>query len=162
MASLTPWRRSEGQRGSGQAPVTQLRSDWDRLFDRFLDDFWTPSGNGGGASLPIEVKETDDALVLQAEIPGMDPKDIDISLTGDVLTISGQKSEEQDEERARYHYTERRYGFFQRSIRLPLPVEPDSVEAESKNGLLMITLRKAESQRPKRIEVKGGGESTKR
>jgi HSP20 family protein len=157
MTSLTPWKRSDDRGSSGNAPVTQLRSDWDRMFDRFLDDVWGPaaSGFGAGAGLPLDVMETDDALVLRAEIPGMDPKDIEIDLAGDVLTIAGQKTEEHKEERARYHHTERRYGSFRRSIRLPLPVEPDGVEAELKNGLLEITLRKAESLRPRRIEVKG-------
>lgn len=154
MKTLIPRKQSEVQR-SGSTPFSQLRSDWDRLFDRFLDDAWGPVGGSAGGGLPLDVLETDGELILQVEIAGVDPQDLDVSLSGDVLTISGQKREEEMQERARYHLAERRYGSFQRHLRLPIPVEPDSVDAQCKHGLLTVTLRKAESLRPRKISVKG-------
>jgi HSP20 family protein len=155
--NITPWKRSEIQRTpASTAPVAQLRSNWDRLFDSFLDDFWGVPANGAQYAPALDILETEDQLVIEVEIPGIDANDVEINLAGDVLTIAAQKAERPSEERARYHHTERRYGSFQRIVRLPLPVEPQNVEAESKNGLLVITLRKAESLRPKKISVKGG------
>ena len=155
MNSLIPWKRGEIQKTAPvAAPFTQLRSDWDRLFDRFLDDFWGPSTTASVQGLPLDVSETDMELVVRAEVPGIDPKDIEVSLSGDVLVISGRKAEEREEERARYHHTERRFGSFQRSLRLPIPVEPEHVQAAYKNGVLTVTLRKAESLRPRKIEIR--------
>ena len=156
MNMLTHWKRSESQTTPvSTAPVSQLRSNWDRLFDNFLDDLWGLPVNGAQYAPALDILETNDELIIQVEIPGVDAKDVEISLAGDVLTIAGQKVAQTNEERMRYHYTERRYGSFQRILRLPLPVEPQHVDAASKNGLLVITLRKAESLRPKKISVKG-------
>lgn len=154
MNTLIPWKRGEIQSTTSAAPFTQMRSDWDRLFDRFLDDVWGPAGTSSSRGLVLDVSETDDALIVRAEIPGIDPKDVDVNLAGDVLTISGQKAEESGEERSRYHHTERRFGSFQRSLRLPVPVEAGGVEAECRNGLLTVTLRKAEALRPKKIAIR--------
>ena len=153
MNTLIPWKRGDVQRSS-TAPFSQMRSDWDRLFDRLLDDVWAPAAGAPSGGLPLDVIETDNELVLQLEVPGVDPQNLDVSLSGDVLTISGHKVEERIEERSRHHLAERRYGSFQRSLRLPVPVEAESVEAKSQNGLLTVTLRKAESLRPRKISVK--------
>jgi HSP20 family protein len=91
---------------------------------------------------------------VRAEVPGIDPKDIEVNLSGEVLTITGRKLDEEVEERSRYHHSERRFGSFQRGIRLPMPVEPDAVAADYKNGVLTVTLRKAEALRPKKIAIK--------
>lgn len=156
MNTLIPWKRHEAQRNpASTAPVSQLRSDWDRFFDRFLDDFWGVPLTGAAYAPPLDILETDDELILTVEIPGIETKDVEISLSGDVLTIAGQKLELPADERARYHRMERRHGSFERNVRLPIPVEPQDVRAESRNGLLVITLRKAESQRPRKIPVKG-------
>ena len=153
---LTPWKHSEIQRTPASAtPVTQLRSNWDRLFDSFLDDFWGTPVNSSQYAPALDILETSDELVLQIEIPGVEAKDVEINLSGDVLSISGQKLDQSNEQRMRYHHAERRYGSFQRTVRLPMPVEPEHVQAESKNGLLVISLRKAESLRPKKISIKG-------
>jgi HSP20 family protein len=159
MNMLTPWKRPQSPQTqstpASTTPVTQLRSNWDRLFDNFLDDFWGMPVNGAQYAPALDILETENELILQVEIPGIDAKDVEINLAGDVLTIAGEKVSQSSEQRSRYHHTERRYGSFQRVVRLPLPVEPQEVQAEAKNGLLVITLRKAESQRPKKISVKG-------
>ena len=153
--STMPWRKSDGPRSSG-SQFTQLRSDWDRMLDRVLDDFL--GGTTGGQArreMPLDVIETDGELSIKVELPGLEPENVDVSLAGDVLTIQGQKQEERNEETSRYHLTERRYGSFQRSIPLPTPVEPESVAAEMRNGLLTITLKKSEATRPRKISVRG-------
>jgi HSP20 family protein len=84
----------------------------------------------------------------------MDPKDINISATGDVLTVSGEKKREREEKEHDYHLAERSYGKFSRSVRLPSTVNPDRVEASYKDGILTLTLGKKEQAKTKRIEVK--------
>ena len=84
----------------------------------------------------------------------MDPKDLDISVTGDVLTISGEKKREREEKEQNYHLVERSYGKFSRSVRLPSTVDPDRVEASYKDGILTITLDKTKQAKIKKIEVK--------
>src|SRR6187551_3673591 len=100
MNMLTPWKRTQGQSTSGSTlPVTQLRSNWDRLFDSFLDDFWGVPVNGAQYAPPLDILETENELILQVELPGIDAKDVEINLAGDVLTIAGQKVSQSSEER---------------------------------------------------------------
>ncbi len=157
MTNLMPWRRIGNQRNGAilNAPVSQMRLDWDRLFDRVLDDAWNPSAEFSRA-LPLDVSETEEQIRVRAELPGMDPKEIEIELTGDVLTISGQKVEETEAEEGTRHFSERQFGSFRRSMKLPCAIEPDRVEAEYKNGVLSIRLEKADTVRPKRIPVTAG------
>lgn len=160
MTSLIPWKRIEGPRNGDLrvTPVSQMRWDWDRMFDRILDDVWTPPANST-LGPPLDVHETDEFLCVEAEVPGMDPDKLDISLTGDILALSGEKVDESEFDKAESngrirHYSERRYGSFQRSIKLPCPVDPERVSAEHRNGVVTITLQKASTVRPKRIAVK--------
>jgi HSP20 family protein len=133
--------------------VTKLRSEMDRLWDdyfgsgrrAFKPEIWVPS---------VDVSETDDKIVVKAEIPGMDSKDIDISLSGDILTIKGEKKSEREETKENYHLVERSYGTFARSLRLPVGVEADKIEAAYKQGVLTVTCPKKEEVKPKAIEIK--------
>jgi HSP20 family protein len=130
-----------------------MRREMDRIWDRFSKDFssstveqhWNPS---------LDLAETEDGLVAEIEVPGINPEDIDISVTGDTLAITGEKKQKADKTGKNYHITERIYGKFSRSIRLPATVDPDRVEAHYKDGILSVTLGKAESIKSKRIEVK--------
>jgi HSP20 family protein len=106
---------------------------------------WVPS---------LDLSDRGDSLVAELEVPGMDPKDIDISVTGDVLNISGEKKREREEKEHNYHLVERSYGKFSRSVRLPSTVNPDRVKASYKDGILSITLDKTEQAKTKKIEVK--------
>lgn len=106
---------------------------------------WTPS---------LDVSETKNNIVVKAEAPGVDPKDIDISLTGDVLTIKGEKRQEKEEKEQNYHRVERSYGVFARSVRLPQEVQSDKIEANYKKGILKITLPKSEEAKKKEIKIK--------
>lgn len=153
MNRLIPWKRNELQNGSTQvAPVSQVRLDWDRLFDRVLDDSWHPTNSTRG--ILLDLSETDEQIRLRAEVPGMSPDDLDISLSGDKLTLSGQKvDEDKSQEKGRY-YSERRFGAYKRAVKLPCAVDPENVVAEHHNGVVTVTLQKAEAVRPKRIEIK--------
>lgn len=152
MNYLIPWHRN----GNSNREVAVHGSDWDRLFGRVLTDFWGPMAApaaGAKHGVPLELTETSNEIRIRAEVPGMDPKDLDISITGDVLTLSGEKVEQKEEQAGASHYTERRYGSFRRAIELSSPVDLDQVKAEHKHGVVTITLQKAEAVRPKRIEV---------
>jgi HSP20 family protein len=136
--------------------LVSLRHAMDRLFE---DSFVRPRGwlggsaNGDGA-LPVDMYETDDAIVVSSAVPGVDPEDIDISVAGDVLTIRGETNVEEEVKEDNYICRERRYGSFSRSLRLPLPVIADKADADFENGVLRLTLPKAEEVKPKSIEVK--------
>jgi HSP20 family protein len=152
MNNLIPWRRSEVRNTNEMQPVSHMRWDWDRLFDRILDDRLVPSAHST-SGWPLDVSGSEEQIRVRVEVPGVMPDDIDISLTGDVLTVSGKKVEEDDSDASTLYYTERGFGAFQRAITLPCAVDPDKVSAEHRNGVVTITLQKSEAVRPKRIKV---------
>lgn len=135
--------------------VSRLRQEMDRLWDDFfgpgrrglrpLEVEWTPA---------VDIAETADKVVIKAEVPGIEAKEIDISLSGDVLTIKGEKKSEREEKKENYHLVERSYGSFSRSLRLPAAVNADKIEATYKQGVLTITCPKKEKVKPKAIQVK--------
>jgi HSP20 family protein len=109
-------------------------------------------------------RETEKEIRITAELPGVTEQDIDISLDDDVLTIHGGKKFERKDDKENFHFVERSYGTFQRSLRLPFPVDPDQVQASFENGVLTVTVPKTGRQeRSRRIQVPGrgaGGQST--
>jgi HSP20 family protein len=131
-----------------------------QMMDRVLEDdfFRFPSmweRNGGEvASLALDVAEKDDAYVVKASLPGVNPEDVDITLTDNVLTIRGETKDDKDIKQENYHLRERRFGTFVRSVTLPNAVDADKIEALNENGVLTLTLPKAESVKPRKIEVK--------
>ena len=145
-----------------------FRSEMDRVFDRFGRGFGFPSlrrmfdvqpawGSSFTFSMPaIDMSEDEKAYKISAELPGIDAKDIDVSVTGDMLVLKGEKHQEKEEKDKNYHFSERAYGSFQRAFELPASVDRDRVAADFSKGVLMITLPKtAEAQKPtKKIEVK--------
>lgn len=157
--SIIPWR---GKRQDAEfEPVRTLdafRAEMDRMFDRFLGGDWPFTRAGGlGNWLPtVDVTETDREVTVRAEVPGLDPDDLDISVIGQVLTISGEKKESSEKKGEDYYHSERRFGSFRRSVSLPASVDSEKVSAKHKNGVVTIVLPKVESERPKRIPVKEG------
>jgi HSP20 family protein len=132
-----------------------LRDEIDRLFDSPLDALTNNSQQFLSGWLPtIDLYEDRDHLVLKAELPGMKKEDIEISLHGDVLTLSGERKEDEAFEKAETYRTERFLGEFQRSLTLPVSVDANKVQAAYKDGMLTVTLPKAEEAKPKQIEVK--------
>jgi HSP20 family protein len=140
------------------SPFGHFRTELDRLFDRFFD---MPSGlaRQGFSSLAgwapsTDVSESDKAVTVRAEVPGVDPKDIEVTLSDDVLTISGEKKERIETKEEGSRRSERRFGAFRRTLPLPSSVDADSVSAKYENGVLVIELSKREGAAPKRIPVR--------
>jgi len=129
-----------------------LREAMDRLFN----DAFTPSlGNAGGWQAPaVDLYQTDDEVVVKASLPGMKSDDVQISITGDMLTLKGEFKQEDEKKEKAYHLREQRYGAFERTFALPTEVTADKARAEFENGILTITLPKAEEVKPKMITVK--------
>lgn len=131
-----------------------LREAMDRLFEEsFVRPFGGPRLRSEG-TLALDVYETDNDIVVKASVPGVKPKDIDITVTGNTLTIKGETKEETEKEEGNYLYRERRYGNFQRTISLPVEVEADKADASFENGVLTLHLPKVEQAKPKQIAIK--------
>lgn len=116
--------------------ITLLRREMDQLMDRFFD--WRPSRSwpGDGGWVPtLDVSETDKEVIVTAELPGMDPKDVDLSLNDSQLTIRGERKKEEEEKGENFHRVERQYGSFQRVVQLPTDVDTEKVDAKDKDGV---------------------------
>ncbi len=123
--------------------------------DRLLADSFVRTSDWFGEGMPaIDMYETKDAVVVKATLPGVKPEDVEIKLTGDVLSIRGEMKEEVETNDRNYHCRERRYSSFNRSIGLPVSVVADKASAEFENGILTLTLPKSEESKPKVITVK--------
>ena len=153
--SLTRWQRPEMNVWSPFRHLSLLRDEIDRLFDSPLNALTNKSQEFLNGWLPsLDLYEDRDHLVLKAELPGMKKEDIDISLHGDVLTFSGERKEEEVFEKAEAYRSERFLGKFHRTLTLPVPVDASKVQASYQDGILTVTLPKAEEAKPKQIEVK--------
>lgn len=108
----------------------------------------------GSWSLPLDVAEQGDVFTVKASLPGLNPDDVNVTLEDNVLTIQGETKDDETIEEGNYHIRERRYGSFSRSIRFPVPVETAKVEANYDNGVLTLSIPKAEAVKPKRIEIR--------
>jgi len=135
--------------------LVSLREAMDRLFEesvvRSEGAALAPRVTG---TLALDVYETDNDVVVKASVPGVDPEDLDISITGETLTIKGETRTEEEVEEEDYIYRERRYGAFSRSAAIPTSVEADEAEADFEDGILTLRLPKAEKVKPKAIKVK--------
>ena len=128
-----------------------FRDEMNKLFENFMR---RGSAAGMGVVPPLDVSETEESILVKIEVPGIEPKDIDISISGDNLTIKGEKNAEKEEKGKNYHFVERSYGSFSRTIVLPASVKFEQVKAEYKKGILEITLPKSEKSKVKKIPVK--------
>ena len=141
-----------------QYPLHQLRDGMDRLFESFVREplggmDWSPWG-AGKWSPAIDVAENDKELTVRAELPGIDPKELDISVAGNQLVISGEKKESSETQGKDFCHSETRYGTFRRTISLPEGIDTENVDAEYANGVLTLRLKKIAPTAAKRIEVK--------
>jgi HSP20 family protein len=128
--------------------MTQVQNQVNRLMDQVWNgrqESWLPA---------VDVFDTREAVVLKAELAGMDPDDIQIEVEDNVLTIKGERKFEEQVDDERYYRVERRFGSFQRSLALPQGVKADEIAAAYEDGILTLTVPKADEQKPKRIEVK--------
>ncbi len=133
--------------------LTVLRNEMDRLFDRIWEGD-LPERTMGEWSPVLDFSETKEFFFVKMEIPGLDPKEIKISLQDHILTISGERKKEEEEKDERFYRIERSYGVFTRSIRLPIPVDDNKVNAVFKNGILTIAIPKAEASKGIFVPIK--------
>jgi len=149
-----------------------FRSEMDRLFDRFAGGFgfpslrrmldfepaWRPMSSFTFSAPAIDMSEDDKAYKISAELPGLDAKDVDVSIAGNTLVLKGEKSQEKEEKEKNYYFSERAYGSFQRAFEMPASVDREKVSADFAKGVLTITLPKTpEAQKQmKKIDVKSG------
>jgi HSP20 family protein len=156
LRNIAPWRRRELRRTPGYA----LDQSINRMFDDFFTDFdrfaMRPFAEGTTFSPSIDLSETDSEIKVVAELPGLGENDVNVSLAHNVLTISGEKKDEHEEKKENFHLIERSYGSFKRSLTLPEEVDPDTVEATFKNGVLTVVLAKTTKaqEEVKKIQVK--------
>ena len=150
--NIIPWKQAELETdGNLNLPMTSLRWNMDRIFDRFVNDFWS-AGATEYSGVRLDMDESDEEIYVRAEVPGVEPEELDIELKGGILSLSGEKKPESEARHVRH--AERSFGRFQRDVRLPCAVDVDRVKARHKNGVVTITLTKSEAVRPKRITVK--------
>jgi HSP20 family protein len=128
-------------------------------WDSFREQLGRLAPWDGGFTPRFDVKEAKDAYVLKADLPGVKEEEVDVSLSGNMLTISGQKEEERREEGEQYYAVERSYGSFARSFSLPDSVDAEHVMAEMKNGVLTVHVPKRPEAQPKKITIGKGGEA---
>ncbi len=133
--------------------MQNLRRQMDRMFDELaqvntdLTQTWTPA---------IELQDTNESLILRAEIPGIEGKDLDVHVTREAVSIAGETRQERKTDERGYFRSEFRYGKFQRIIPLPVPIQNDKVQAEFKNGILTLTLPKVEEVKQKVVKINLG------
>ena len=144
--------RRRNDRYSVPSEFDRIRNEINRIFE---DDWF------GGESLldrrlspTLDIEDSDNEVLVTAELPGVDIKDVDVSVSGNILTLKGEKKDEHEEKNGGYFHRESWSGSFQRSITLPDAIDPDKVSAEMKNGVLRITLPKRDEVKPKQISVK--------
>ena len=146
--------------------MVSLRSAMDRLFeDSFVSPLtWRTISNGGGIAPPVDIHETADEIVVSASLPGMKPEDVDITITGQNLTLRGEFTADDEVSKDQYLYRERRFGAFNRSIQLPVRVQGERADASFINGVLTLRIPKAEEVKPRQIRINAGtgdaGEAT--
>ena len=143
MAAITRW--------DPFAEMASLRDTVDRLFEDPRS--WRVSLGNAGDFFPVDVLDTNDDVVVKASLPGVEPEDIEISVTGQVLTLRGETREEQEEKAQNWYRRERRQGTFVRQLQLPTEVDSARAEALFEDGVLRLTLPKAETVKPKTIRV---------
>jgi len=136
-------------------PFRDVQSEVNRLFDSF---FGRPSavvtGTGSRVWMPaLDMYETKDDLILTFELPGVREKDVSLSITGDLLTLKGERAFDQELKDDNYHHVERVFGKFERTVQLPMPVQADRVKATYRDGVLEVRLPKAEEVKPKEIKI---------
>jgi HSP20 family protein len=157
MANLIPadWRQSFGRFRDDVAntvrrwlPRGKRKNDWESDEERRLPATFFSAGPF------VEIKETDDEVMVRAELPGYDRDDFTLDLTGNRLVLRGEKKHSREERREGYYYSEQSYGSFARPVHLPCEVDIDKAEARFKNGLLRVTLSKAEQARARRVKVR--------
>jgi HSP20 family protein len=136
--------------------IAALQSEMSRFMNQLWGTAAASGGNGGATWLPaVDAWETDDALVISVDLPGVRKEDVSIEVDDGVLTISGTRERKVEQREDRFYRFERRYGAFSRSVTLPQGVDESTIKAQFENGVLEITVPKPEERKPKRITIGG-------
>lgn len=134
--------------------MTSLRDAMDRLFEEsFLRPSWFGAADPSAHLAPVDVYETDEQVVVKVTVPGVKPEDIDVTITGDLLTVKGEYRSEEQSEKRNYLRQERRYGSFSRQVSLPVGVNTDKVAAVFEQGVLTLEMPKTESVKAKTVKI---------
>jgi HSP20 family protein len=139
-------------------PVHEMVSLRDAMNSLLQESFVRPTGmpgNGSPAMLPLDISENENEFIIKASLPGIRPQDVEITVHGDMLTIRGETKTQEEKKGERYHLRELRFGQFQRTARLSAPVVADKAQVQFENGILTLTLPKAEEAKPKQIKIGG-------
>ena len=160
--TLTPWRNKQKKRDlpvpRAEYPLQQLRGEMERIFSRFSrgwGDLWEEPFSGMEKWVPfMDIAESEKEVTVKAEVPGVDPKNLDVSLSGNLLTISGEKKESNERKDETCYRSECYAGSFNRSIKLPASVDPEKIKAEYANGILTIAFKKLKADKIRHIKVK--------
>ncbi len=159
--NLIPWRkkREHREQTDPEYALARFREDFETLLDRFFRNPWSLTGFGSVwpelANVPrTDLADNESEVTVTMELPGVDPKDVEITITGDLLTVRGEKKTEHEEKKKDYHYVERQFGTFQRTIQLPSTVDPGKVDAKFKHGVLTINIAKRSEAKPRKITVR--------
>jgi HSP20 family protein len=152
---LIKFQRPNLSNWSGFDQLSDLHEEFNRLFNEPFERTARAFGALNAWAPPVDIYEDKNSLILRVEVPGLKKEDIDISLHENVLTISGERKNEKKYEGARTSREERFFGRFMRSMKLHKPVDPNQVKAQYEDGILTVTLPKAEEAKPRQIEIKG-------
>lgn len=153
MALMRRQQQTPARRSAPFGPLARLRNEIDRLFESpfefglgdLLEGNWVP---------PVDVKDNGDHVLVKAELPGMKPEEIQLSVRENTLTISGERREQEEQREGEIYRAERYFGRFQRSITLPQTVDSNQIQATYRDGVLTVKLSKTEQAKPKQIQIK--------
>jgi len=157
---LIPWKSKQRDEPNRElSPARGFRAEMDRLFDSFFRDAVNPglplASELAEWAPPLDVQENDKEIVVRAELPGIKADELELAIGGtNTLVISGEKKETQERREGGHVYQERRFGQFRREVSLPAPVDPDDVQADYKDGVLEVRLKKSQEALPRRITIK--------
>jgi HSP20 family protein len=150
---MIPWKNKRGDSGGEASPLGGVRDEMDRLFDTYLRE---PLGRAGWLDKchpAMDIEENAEEVVVRAEVPGMKAEELDLSVCGNRLVLSGEKKECSEKQGEGYFQQERRFGSFRREIALPSTVDTNDVRAECKDGILTVRLKKTPASQTKKINV---------
>jgi HSP20 family protein len=161
---LVPFRKKSGRNGGlvrggdSASALSRFRAEMDRLFERFFRDPWsvfdeTSWASSWGWNPALDVIDGEKEVTVRAEIPGVDPKDVEVTVSGNLLTIAGEKKDVSEEKGKNFYRSECSYGSFRRSVALPEGVDADKLQAEYSNGVLTVRVAKSKTAAPRRITV---------
>ena len=148
--TLLPVKRKEGDRSE----LARFRPGMDDFFNSFFNGWDTPF-LAKGRWPAMDIAENENVFIVKAEVPGCKAEEIDVSVNGNTLTISGEKKHEEERKENRYYHVERSYGSFRRDLNLATEIDADKIKAVCENGVLTLTLPKSEKAKPVKVEVKG-------